>query len=42
MQIHRILGEKVRLYRRVENGSWHASTYISGKERKRPVLTAFY
>lgn len=34
MQIHRILGEKVRLYRRVQNGSWHASTYISGKERR--------
>lgn len=35
MQIHRILGDKVRLYRRVVKGSWHASTYISGKERRK-------
>ncbi len=34
MQIHRILGDKVRLYRRAVNGSWHASTYIEGEERR--------
>jgi hypothetical protein len=28
MEIHRILGDKVRLYRRKEGGAWHASTYL--------------
>ncbi|NVD45360.1 tyrosine-type recombinase/integrase [Qipengyuania atrilutea] len=32
MEIHRILGDKVRLYRRTEGGSWHCSTYLEGKE----------
>ena len=25
MEIHRILGDKVRLYRRAEGGPWHCS-----------------
>lgn len=32
MEIHRILGNKVRIYRRREGGSWHCSTYLKGKE----------
>lgn len=32
MEIHRILGDKVRLYRRTEGGAWHCSTYLKGKE----------
>ena len=32
MEIHRILGDKVRLYRRTEGGSWHCSTYLDSKE----------
>ena len=35
MEIHRILGDKVRLYRRAEAGAWHASTYLAGKERRK-------
>ncbi|UTW58857.1 site-specific integrase [Kordiimonas sp. SCSIO 12603] len=35
MEIHRILGDKVRLYRRIEGGAWHASTYLAGKERRK-------
>lgn len=31
-EIHRILGDKVRLYRRAEGGAWHCSTYLKGKE----------
>jgi len=32
MEIHRILGDKVRLYRRTEGGTWHCSTYLKSKE----------
>ncbi len=32
MEIHRILGDKVRLYRRAEGGAWHCSTYLKSKE----------
>jgi hypothetical protein len=32
MEIHRILGDKVRLYRRSESGPWHSSTYLKGRE----------
>lgn len=35
MEIHRILGDKVRLYRRAEGGSWHCSTYLKAKEWRR-------
>ena len=35
LEIHRILGNKVRLYRRTEGGSWHCSTYLDGKERRK-------
>ena len=35
METHRILGGKVRLYRRVEGGAWHCSTYLQGKERRK-------
>ncbi len=35
MEIHRILGNKVRLYRRIEGGAWHTSTYLAGKERRK-------
>lgn len=32
MEIHRILGDKVRLYRRTDGGAWHCSTYLKSKE----------
>ena len=32
MEIHRILGDKVRIYRRIEGGSWHCCTYLKGRE----------
>lgn len=32
MEIHRTLGDKVRIYRRVDGGTWHCSTYMKGKE----------
>ena len=32
MEIHRILGDKVRIYRRVDGGTWHCSTYLKSKE----------
>ncbi len=32
MEIHRILGDKGRLYRRADGGNWHCSTYLDGKE----------
>lgn len=35
MEIHRILGDKVRLYRRIDGGTWHASTYLASKERRK-------
>ncbi|MPY75905.1 MAG: hypothetical protein GEU87_16780 [Alphaproteobacteria bacterium] len=35
MTIHRILDDKVRLYRRAEGGSWHCSTFIDGKEYRK-------
>jgi len=35
MTIHRILDDKVRLYRRVEGGRWHCSTFIDGKEYRK-------
>lgn len=31
MEIHRILGDKVRLYRRAEGGPWHCSTFLKSK-----------
>jgi integrase len=34
-EIHRILGDKVRLYRRSEGGAWHCSTYLKGREWRR-------
>jgi len=35
MTIHRILDDKVRLYRRAEGGSWHCSTFIDGREYRK-------
>jgi Phage integrase, N-terminal SAM-like domain len=35
MEIHRTLGDKVRIYRRAEGGAWHCSTYLKGKEWRR-------
>lgn len=35
MEIHRILGEKVRLYRRRVGGNWHCSTYLKSREWRR-------
>jgi len=35
MTIHRIQGDKVRLYRRVEGGRWHCSTFLDGKEYRK-------
>lgn len=35
MEIHRILGDKVRLYRRADGGPWHCSTYLKSKEWRR-------
>ena len=32
MEIHRTLGDKVRIYRRREGGAWHCSTFLKGKE----------
>jgi hypothetical protein len=32
MEIHRTLGDKVRIYRRRDGGNWHCSTYLKGKE----------
>ncbi len=32
MEIHRTLGDKVRIYRRADGGAWHCSTYMKGKE----------
>ena len=32
LEIHRILGDKVRLYRRADGGNWHCSTYLDSKE----------
>jgi integrase len=32
LEIHRTLGDKVRIYRRREGGAWHCSTYLKGKE----------
>ena len=32
MEIHRILGDKVRLYRRTDDGAWHCSTYLKSRE----------
>ena len=32
MEIHRTLGDKVRIYRRVDGGAWHCSTYLKGRE----------
>lgn len=32
MEIHRILGDKVRLYRRADGGPWHCSTFLKSKE----------
>ncbi len=35
MTIHRILDDKVRLYRRAEGGNWHCSTFIDGYEYRK-------
>ena len=35
MEIHRTLGDKVRIYRRRDGGTWHCSTYLKGKEWRR-------
>lgn len=32
MERHRILGDKVALYRRRDGGVWHAYTFLEGKE----------
>lgn len=32
MEIHRTLGDKVRLYRRRDGGNWHCATYLKGRE----------
>ena len=32
MKRHRILGDKVTLYRRAEGGNWHCYTFLKGKE----------
>ncbi len=32
MERHKILGDKVALYRRVDGGSWHAYTFLEGQE----------
>ena len=32
MDIHRTLGDKVRIYRRRDGGNWHCSTYLKGRE----------
>ncbi len=32
MEIHKTLGDKVRIYRRRDGGKWHCSTYMKGKE----------
>jgi integrase len=35
MEIHKILGDKVRIYRRADGGAWHCSTYLKSKEWRR-------
>ena len=35
MERHKILGEKVHLYRRAEGGPWHCYTYLKGQEWRR-------
>lgn len=35
MTIHRILDDKVRLYRRADGGNWHCSTFIDGHEYRK-------
>ncbi|MCB0712121.1 MAG: site-specific integrase [Ignavibacteriae bacterium] len=35
MERHRILGDKVALYRRRESGTWHCYTFLEGKEWRR-------
>ncbi|MEL6769424.1 MAG: site-specific integrase [Pseudomonadota bacterium] len=35
MEIHRICGNKVRLYRRRDGGAWHCSTFLKGREWRR-------
>lgn len=39
MPTHAILGGKVRLYRRGEADSWHASTHHQGKEHRKGTKT---
>lgn len=39
MEIHRILGESVRLYRRVDGGNWHCSTYLNSEEWRKSTKT---
>lgn len=34
MQRHEILGGKVQLYRRADDGNWHCSTSVGGKQRR--------
>jgi len=35
MERHRILGDKVHLYRRADGGPWHCYTYLKGQEWRR-------
>ena len=35
LEIHRILGDKVRIYRRRRGGNWHCSTYLKSREWRR-------
>lgn len=35
MEVHRIKGDKLRLYRRAEGGAWQCATYWKGKECRR-------
>ena len=40
MEIHRTLGDKVRIYRRRDGGKWHCSTYLKGKEWRKSTKEA--
>ena len=40
MEIHQILGNKVRIYRRRDGGKWHCSTYMKGKEWRKSTKEA--
>lgn len=40
MEIHKTLGNKVRIYRRRDGGKWHCSTYMKGKEWRKSTKEA--